>query len=195
MNTINHNNDDYNKRGLYALVYPPHIDLTYGLETKIKVGRTANTFKQRLKSYSGSNKVTDKVAVFLYPMEIPSGCKRNYGFTKEEKWVRDKLKRYIDSRAKLIRKPDQFIMADNAKVSDRDREEWYYVQTSISNTFMKEVLDLQSKAQANNKMKCRLAKQKEEEKEKAEMSGGVLTNMMYGLQRFARSSFTVQFKH
>ena len=179
LNRIKMNN--YYKKGLYALVYPPCKEMPNSyFETMIKIGRTGKSFKKRFKSYTGKNKITEDVAVHLYPLDIPKGYKHNYGFTEEEAWVRNKIK-------------NSFMKTDAQSVKrKKDQEEHYIIRTEKANLFLQITLDLYRKVQNKNRVHNeddRWQEEDEEEEDEEEEDEKEKESSLSSLWRFARSKF------
>jgi hypothetical protein len=163
-------NNNYDKKGLYVLVYPPKtMILTNHYENLIKVGRTGSSFKKRFQGYSGSDQVTDEVAVYLLPLEIPPGCKRNYGFSKEESWVKHKIKQgFMKTHSEFVK-------------NKKDQSEHYFIHTGKDHIFLKTVLNLYKKIQDKNQLECECECEEEQEE-----------SVISSIWKYARSSFTTK---
>ncbi len=150
--------DDLSKKGLYMLVYTPKLTMgESNYYTQIKIGRTGTTFKKRFQGYKGSNKVTNDVAVHLFPLHVPDGCS-SYGFEEEEATLKQKIKDFVDCNPSVARTKTAL-------------SEHYYVKSERSHKFIKIILDgIENIKKLNSKYKPQVnvvkCKEKVKEKEK-----------------------------
>jgi hypothetical protein len=147
--------DDLSKKGLYMLVYTPKLTMgESNYYTQIKIGRTGTTFKKRFQGYKGSNKVTNDVAVHLFPLHVPPTFPSSYGFEEEEKILKQKIKDFVDCNPAVARTKTAL-------------SEHYYVKTERSHKFIKIILDgIEIIKNINSKYKPQVKVVKCKEKEK-----------------------------